>query len=355
MDNAYKNLARHLNKLPNGFPATESGVELKLLKKLFSEEEAELACYLTLDPQTAKTIAEKHNLDERTTFVAYKGMVKKGLIKVERGDKSLAFKIMPFIVGFYEYQNADIDAEFAQLFEEYYKEALHKMMTMEPSVHRVIPIEKTIPMDIEVMPYERASRYIETAHSWGVLRCICRVQQKLIGKGCDHTIENCLVFSHRPSAFDRTDAIKAISKEEALEVLERADHEGLVHSTSNSQQDVDYICNCCTCSCGILRGIAEYGSLTSAAKSEFYAEVNEELCDGCETCIDRCQFKALSMKNDVCVINLTRCFGCGLCVSSCPTAALSLKQKTKTEFEPPPVTEEDWREKRAAARTKFEG
>jgi electron transport complex protein RnfB len=355
MQDIYKQLAHALDGIPNGFPETESGVELKLLAKLFTPEEAALACQLTLEPQSSKAIALKTGQNEQETFTMLKSMTKKGLIEAERGEGSLAFKLMPFIVGFYERQNARIDEEFALLFETYYREAFHKMMSLKPSVHRVIPMEKTIPLNIEVMPYERASTYIENAQSWGVLPCICRVQKRLIGQGCKHSEENCLVFSQIPKAFDRTDAIRAISKEEALGILVDAGKEGLVHSTGNVQKGVTYICNCCTCSCGVLRGIAEFGELNAVGRSDFYVSVDETLCTGCGVCIDGCQFKALEINEDksVCGVNLVRCYGCGLCVSACALGALSLVQKPAVEIEPPPVTEAEWREKRANARTEM--
>lgn len=350
MDNVYKQLAIELDKIPNGYPETESGVELKILEKLFTREEAELACYLSMKPQQAKDVAERSGGDERTTFVLLKGMTKKGLIEAERGQGGLAFKLIPFVVGFYENQNAQIDKEFAQLFEKYYNEAFHRSMTMKPSVHRVIPVEKTVPLNIEVMPYERASTYIESAQAWGVLPCICRVQKRLIGEGCHHTEENCIAFSSRPKAFDRTDAIQAISKEEALELLAKAGDEGLVHSTGNYRQGLTYICNCCSCSCGVLRGIAEFGELNSAAQSDFVAVVDEDLCTGCEICIDRCQFSAINVPNGICLIEKNRCYGCGNCVTTCPVEALSLVKKPEGELEVPPLTEEEWMKERAKAR-----
>ncbi len=133
-------------------------------------------------------------------------------------------------------------------------------------------------------------------------------------------------------------------------MLEQADREGLVHSTRNSQDGVDYICNCCSCSCGVMRGVMEYGSLTSVAKSDFYAAVDEESCDGCEACLERCHFNALLMKDGLCAVETARCFGCGLCVSSCPTGALHLVQKSSDEIETPPRTESDWMKRRAHAR-----
>lgn len=350
MKKIYKQLAEHLDQIPNGFPETESGVELKILTKLFTPEEAEVACAMSLKPLPAKAIAEKYLQHERQTFILLKGMVKKGLIDIERGHDGLLFKLMPFIVGFYERQNAQIDKEFALLFEQYYREALHGMMTISPSVHRVIPIEKAIPLNIEVMPYERASHYLEQANSWGVLKCICRVQKSLIGEGCQHTIENCLAFSHKPNAFTLVNSIRSISKAEAFQILSQASQEGLVHSTQNTQEGVDYICNCCSCCCGLLRGIIEYGSLNAVGRSDFYASVEESLCNGCSVCIEHCQFHALEIISDICQVNRERCFGCGLCVASCPTEALQLVPKSIAETDPPPKSESEWREKRKKAR-----
>lgn len=348
MNKIYKQLAEHLDRIPNGFPATESGVELKILAKLFSPVEAELACRMSLEPASAGCIAEKIGWEERRTFIVLKGMVKKGLISIKRGKGSFLFMLIPFIVGFYERQNAKIDEEFARFFEEYYHEALYKMMTIKPSVHRIIPIEKTIPVNIEVMPYERASTYLQNSKSWGVLKCICRVQKQLIGQGCGHTIENCLVFSSHPRQFDRTEAIRAVTKQEALEILEQAEKEGLIHSTNNVQEGVDYICNCCSCCCGVLGGIIEYGSPNAVAGSDFYTTIDKTLCSGCGVCIDRCHFNALTIENDICEINIDKCLGCGVCVSICPTEALQLVKKIESES--PPFSEAEWREQRTEAR-----
>jgi ferredoxin len=350
VQHVYKDLARVLDGIPNGYPETESGVELKILARLFTPGEAQLACHLELEGQTAKAIAQRTGGDEREIFADLKAMTKKELIKAERGEGGLAFKLMPFIVGFYEGQNSRIDEEFAELFETYYKEALHNMMAVKPSVHRVIPIEETIPVNVEVMPYERASTYLEEANSWGVLRCICRVQQKLVGKGCDHSVDNCLLFTTKANAFARSKDIRPISKEEALDILKNAAEEGLVHATDNVREGVNYICNCCTCSCGILRGLSEFGHVNAMGCSDFYAQVDASLCTGCGACVDRCQFTALDVVNDICEVDRARCYGCGQCITVCPVEAIELKQKTAAEIEPPPANESQWREVRAAAR-----
>ena len=278
-------------------------------------------------------------------------MVKRGLIDLKREEgRGFVFHLIPMVVGFYERQNAKIDKEFAQLFEQYYHERFHETMLSQPSVHRIIPLEKAIPVDIDVMPYEKASTYLDRAQSWGVLDCICRVQKRLIGQGCNHTVKNCLVFSPKPGAFQKTEEIETISHEEALRILAEADREGLVHSINNAQTEVYYVCNCCTCSCGVLRGMVEYGSENSIARSDFYAVSDPDLCSGCEICLDRCSFNAITMEDGLCQVERSSCYGCGLCISTCDTGALSLVQKSPEELAPPPSDDEAWRRIRAASR-----
>jgi len=353
MNNHYQKLADELDQIPNGFPRTESGVELKLLAKLFTTEDAAIASTLSLVPKSLKEIAEQNSMDEGEAKSRLIGMVKRGLIDLKREEgRGFVFNLIPFVVGFYERQNAKIDKEFATLFEQYYQERFHETMLSQPSVHRIIPLEKAIPVDINVMPYEKASTYLDQAKSWGVLDCICRVQKRLIGQGCHHTVENCLVFSPKPGAFERSEEIKSLTREEALEILAEADREGLVHSVNNAQTEVYYVCNCCTCSCGVLRGMVEYGSENSIARSDFYAVVDPDLCSGCEACIERCVFNAMSMVDGFCEVDRAACYGCGLCISTCETEALSLVQKSQEELAPPPADDEAWRRVRAASRNR---
>ena len=151
--------------------------------------------------------------------------------------------------------------------------------------------------------------------------------------------------------FDRTEDIRAITREEALTILDEANKAGLVHSTNNAQDEVYYICNCCTCSCGVLRSMVDYGSEHSIARSDFYATVDEDICTGCETCLDRCQFNAMVMNDGICNVIEANCYGCGLCVTSCPEEALSMVQKNPKEITPPPENDEAWRAIREKERT----
>ena len=143
MNPHYDLLADELNKIPNGFPRTESGVELKLLARLFSEEDATLASTLSMEPKSLKEIAEQNSLSELEAKQRLIGMVKRGLIDIKREEGiGFTFHLIPFVVGFYERQNAKIDKEFAELFEQYYHESFHRTMLSAPSVHRIIPLER---------------------------------------------------------------------------------------------------------------------------------------------------------------------------------------------------------------------
>jgi ferredoxin len=278
-------------------------------------------------------------------------MVRKGLIRVKKGAGQLMFGLMPFVVGIYEEQLPRMDAELAALFEQYIQETHGgSIVQAGPSVHRVIPVEEAIPIEIEVFPYERASELIEGAKAWGVRDCICRVQQRLIGKGCDHPVESCLVFAPIEGLFDHSPVDRAITKEEALRILRETEEAGLVHSPGNYRDGIHYICNCCTCCCGILRGATEFGVSTAIARSDFRAVVNAETCIGCGACTERCPFEALGVPEDVCVVDLVRCLGCGVCVTTCPTGALRLERRPEGETEPPPADLKEWMARRAEAR-----
>ncbi len=348
---AYRRLAERLNALPNGFPRTESGVELRLLARLFTPEQADLAADLRLTPEPAEAVAARTGRDPQATYRTLKQMARQGLVRAVRGKGRFHFALLPFVVGIYEFQLPRMDAELAALFEQYYQESQGRIIIREtPSVHRVIPVEEAVPAGFEVYPLARARELLENAKAWGVRDCICRVQKRLIGQGCDHPVENCLVFAPVAGAFDHSPVDRAISKKEALRILQEAEAAGLVHTTGNYRDGHSYICNCCTCSCGILRGVAEFGILNAVAHSDFRAIVDAEVCAACGDCVERCQFGALSVPDAQCVVDVQRCVGCGLCISACPTGALQLTRRPADQITPLPANDHEWLLQRAQAR-----
>ncbi len=348
--NVYKKLALKLDRIPNGFPETKSGVELKLLAKLYTVEEAEIASEMRLTPESLEEIAQRTGRSPEATRTLLETMVEKGLIRTKGRDEERRFGLMPFIVGIYESQLSRLDEETALLFEEYYETFAKQALSVTPSLHVVIPVEKSIPFEVQIFPYEQASQLLKKAKSFGVRKCICRVQRAFVGEPCKYSLETCLAFRPFEEAFENDADVRVISKEEAFKILRETEEAGLVHSSANMQEGHSYICNCCTCCCGIIRGIAQFGVENSVAKSDFYAAVNPELCTGCETCLKRCQFGAPSIIDSVSHVDKNRCVGCGLCVVTCPSQALSLVRKPIGQNPAPPRNYSEWMTERAKSR-----
>ena len=178
-DVVYRRLAKRVNEIPNGFPATESGIELELLAKMFAPEEAHLASVMKLRPEPAAEIAERATVDSDTALEHLEAMAAKGLISVSEASDGSMFSLRPFVVGFYEEWLPRMDEAFASLFERYYQETHGGLLGEGPAVHRVIPVDAAVPFEVEIFPYESARALLESAKSWGVRDCICRVQQQI--------------------------------------------------------------------------------------------------------------------------------------------------------------------------------
>ena len=339
-----------MDEIPKGFPTTESGVELRLLAKMFTPEEARLASTMRLTPEPASAVSARANVDEETALDLLNAMAGKRVIHVTDSDGMRSFW-MPFVVGLYELWLPRMDEEYAALFEAYYRDAgVAGILRDGPPLRRVIPVDAAIPFEVEIFPYERAGALFESAKSWGVHDCICRVQKGLIGQACDHPVENCLLFAPVENAFADSEDVRPIGKAEALAILREAGEAGLVHSSGNYRRGNAYICDCCTCCCGVMRSIAEFGIQNAVARSAFRAVVEAERCVTCSTCLDRCRFGSLSLPNGAAIVDAARCAGCGLCITTCTTDALRLERVPHDEAPELPATVRNWMRDRAAAR-----
>ena len=344
----YQRLAGSLDALPNRFPRADDGSDLRLLAKMFSPEEAELAADLLPECEGPNEIATRLGRNASEVTGLLKDMARKGLIAIGKTAQGRpGFRLMPFAVGIYEAQIERMDAELAALFEAYYQKAFRRALEIQPQLHRVIPVGESIQNNMEVLPFESVTGLVDQMQAWGVLDCICRTQKALIGEGCDHPVDVCMAFSSTPGAFDGDGVIHPLDREGALQTLKRAADAGLVHTVSNNQKDVWYICSCCTCSCAILRGMADLGIANVVARSSFVNQVDENLCIACGDCVETCSFGALTLDLFAQVLE-TRCVGCGVCVKVCPQGALGLVRRTEVNL--PPVNEAAWRIAREMAK-----
>lgn len=338
MDISYIRLADALNALANGFSRTKTGSEIRLLKYMYSQKEADLACELTGEFEEPKAIASRLNKLPKEVSAGLLSLLREGKVWISREGGKTKFRLAPFIVGSYEAHVKHMSRELALLVEEYLNDGgVEGIMKPQPAIHRVIPVPDAA--DLEwILPYDNVLAIIDNAKSFHVQDCICRLQKDSIGKGCDAPKHNCLSFSTVERALRPGD----ITKEDALKLLKEAEDAGLIHSVSNVVDGLHYICNCCGCCCGILRGITEWGIENTMARANYEAIATEDDCSGCRVCIDRCQVSAIEMIDDVAKIDRNKCLGCGLCVTTCQTDAIKLLSRPQDEQVKPPADFGQW-------------
>ena len=341
-DDAYERLADALDRLPNGFPRTPSKVEIRLLKRIFSPDDASLVSQLSGSMEPIDLIAQRLRLPVKEIRTRLMDLAKRGLVWFDKEGGKPRFRLAPFVVGIYESQLEKMDHELAHLFEEYMAQGgALGIMKPQPALHRVIPAQSAVKTEW-VLPYDDVRAILLSAKTFSVGECICRVEQDHIGRRCNFPLRNCLSFS----SVERPASPGDISQEEALSILDQTEEIGLVHTVSNVAKDFGYICNCCGCCCGILRGITDWGIENSVAYANYYAEIDQDICTGCGTCRERCQVNAISEKDGMSIIDLKSCIGCGLCVSGCPEQAARLYPKPEAEIVPPPEDYATWERER---------
>ncbi len=342
----YEKLANALDKLPNGFPRTSSGTEIELLKKIFSPEEALLASHLSGTMEPIDTIAERVGLPAEEIKAKLMKMAEKGLVWPDRQPEKPRFRLAPFVVGIYEAQLKNMDHELAHLFEKYMADGgAAGIMGPQPALHRVIPAQAAVKSEW-ILPYDDVRAILLSSKTFRVRDCICRVQQDYIGRQCDFPAKVCLSFSSVELPSTPLD----ISQKEALNILDETEEIGLVHTVSNITKGFGYVCNCCGCCCGILRGINDWGIENSVAHANYYAVIDPDECRGCGTCIERCQVHAISEQDGVAVVDRKQCIGCGLCVTGCPNHVAELQLKPKEEIVDPPEDFAAWEHERLGNR-----
>jgi electron transport complex protein RnfB len=351
-EEVYHRLAKVLDTLPNGFPATDSGVEIKLLKKIFTPDQAALFCDMRLTFETDEQVAQRtgrpmEGLLEKLMTMGLHGQ----LFAIQFGE-TWYFKMLPWIFGIFEFQLGRIDKEMAELAEEYAPVYALQFFANKPQLMQVLPIEETISSHQETLPYEKVSALIEKSQAFLVNECICKKERALLDKPCDRPLEVCLALAPLPGIFDKSPIGRVITKDEAYELLKKTEEAGLVHLTNNLQNGQFFICNCCKCCCGPLRSINELGiPAWDVVNSHYYAQIDPNICISCGICAEeRCQVGAIEEGEQAYRIIPEKCIGCGLCISTCPVEAITLVHKDREKNVSPPITEDAWFDERGRLR-----
>lgn len=324
----YERLARYLDSLPCGFPRTPSGVEMRILRRMFTPEEAALMVHITLLPEDARAIARRAGLSVEETDRRLEGMNQKGLLySMAEEGKPTRYITQQFAIGFWEGQVNRLDPELARDCEEYLSTFADPEVWRKMPQLRTIPVGASLNVTTSVLPYEAAEDLVRRQTKFAVANCVCRQERGLVvGHTCDKPMESCLAFGGVAEHYMRVGRGREITMDEAIGLLHQAEEAGLVLQPTNDRDPVA-ICMCCGCCCVALNLIKKHEHPASVASSAFVAHHNPLTCIGCGTCEQRCQMGAMVLENGIASMKAERCIGCGLCVTTCPTDSLKLERK----------------------------
>ncbi|MFW9907454.1 MAG: ATP-binding protein [Candidatus Thorarchaeota archaeon] len=344
----YRLLQQHLDEMPVGFPPTQSGVEIRILKQLFTPEEARLATLLRYSPCPSDSLEEIHEKTQEPGFSMEElqnlldTMVGKGLLLFRHEGNRRFYNNAQWVVGIYEFQvnrlTADLFKDIVDYNIEAFGRVLHK--SKKPQL-RVIPIGKTVTHSNEIANYDNVRELISSSKGpFLVANCICRQGMDTVENPCKVTDrrETCIAFGMMAQMYIDQGWGREVTRDELLEVVQQNEDDGLVLQPSNSRT-LDFLCSCCGCCCGILAGTKMSRKPVKFFSTNHFSEVDQGICNLCGNCVDWCQMEAIALESDALLIDLNRCIGCGICVANCPSEALTLRKHAEERVPPETMDE----------------
>ena len=343
----YRNLRQHLDGLPIGYPSTETGIEIKILQHLFTPEEAKIAVKLRITPEPLEKIYRRvkrmgisiEELEQILYRMYKKGSIAHATVVDENGETKYYANAF-LAVGMYEYQLDRLSKEFVQDFEQYVEEAFMDEFTRTKiSQLRTIPVKQSIPSEHAISTYDNVRSILEdesiTKGKIAIMDCVCRKSKDILGKPCklSDLRETCMTIGRGAQISLDKGWSRQLTTEEALKLLDKFEEAGFIVQPDNTQVPF-FICNCCGCCCELTTHLKKFDKPVEYISSNFYAEVDSDLCTGCEVCLNRCLMDAIILVDEKSSVNRDSCIGCGLCISTCPVEAITLKKKEK-ETAPP--------------------
>jgi Na+-translocating ferredoxin:NAD+ oxidoreductase subunit B len=342
-DDIYQRLRRELDRLPIPFPATKSGVELRLLQKLFTREEAEIAIHISALPEKASKIHKRlgnANISPEHLEQSLNRMVKKGAIRRVRNSSNrdeFRYGKMPLAIGMFEAQVDKLTKGLAEDFFQYGEEAFGAAVVGNRTNQiRTIPLNLRIEPDFQVSNYDDITKIVgDSPGPFAVMNCICRQAKDKTGRPCSRTQdrESCILIEDGVE-FARNLAVgREISKTEVLHLISKAKKAGLVLQPENTQHP-HFVCCCCGCCCGVLTAAQLFAKPAEYLHSNYFAKVDAEKCELCGICLKRCPMDAFSRTNNHMEVSLDRCIGCGACIPACKEKAIQLIRKREVKVPP---------------------
>ncbi|MFC1823879.1 ATP-binding protein [Thermodesulfobacteriota bacterium] len=325
-------------QLAEGINAKGSEIITKIFRKLATPEEARLLLAASPPKSAAELAVELGMVEEKVEEMAT-NLFQRGLMFKSKKPGAKRYYRVRNAMQFHDATVLwpDIPKDLLDDWLEYTEKDMSKFLKSIPkhpdqALGRVLPIDVAVYKHNKILASEDCRSYIENARSIAVTKCTCRV----IGRKCDNPLEVCLQLDKGADyAIDRGTG-RAVTKEEAMEIIRKSEEAGLVHKMDNRTTDIYMLCNCCKCCC-VDWSSAEACSIPVAGPSRFRAKVDPELCNACGTCVDRCLFDAVQLAegdSETAEIDPEECHGCGNCVITCPEEAIVLEEIRKPDFIP---------------------
>ncbi|MGZ8783935.1 MAG: 4Fe-4S dicluster domain-containing protein [Acidimicrobiia bacterium] len=347
LDVEYRLLQERLDRNVTGAPASEA--MMRVLRLLFTPEEAHIARSLpqliSLPKLARKLDVDPEELGERITSMAERGLV----LDFER--EGIRYVVAtPVVIGFFEFTfmrprpgapMEEYAEAFGALFEE--EDFARSIFTGKTQVGRSFVREEVLPDgQTEILDWERATEVVRTAESVAVSLCPCRTDATLRVEGCDAPTRTCLTLGNSAEVMVRAGLAEAITNAEAMEILEEAKAAGLAQTGDNVRNQVSYLCNCCGCCCGMMRGIKRFSIYDGIVPSNWMATIDLSKCRGCAVCAKACPADAITvvpsegkgLRRNWSLVDPARCLGCGVCGDVCRWDAHGMELRDDRPFIP---------------------
>jgi len=349
-DREYRLLQRRLDRHITGAPESEAFI--KILKLLFSADEALLAQNIPIKPISLNGLSRKLNISREELSDKMTDMASRGLVIDIFFKNKQYYSLSPVVIGFFEFTfmrtRDDLPmAELARLFDHYMTaddRFARAVFQGDTQLGRSLVREEALPENdhTEILDWEKASYIIQTSTTAGVSLCACRHKAQHLGTACDKPQEVCLSLNFSAETLIRSGLARLITMGEAMEILETAKEAGLAQTGDNVQRHVGYICNCCGCCCGMIEAIKLFDMRTAIVTSNWIMEIDTARCTGCGKCVKACPLEIIELrqegegrkKNKWAQRDGSLCLGCGVCYSSCKYGAITMTPREQRVFTP---------------------
>lgn len=302
----------------------KSNLVPRILEKLLDETEAR-AVLAAAPPAKLDELSAKTGIDPATLEPMLDTLFRKGMIFKTRKPDGVRYYRVRQVLQLHDSTAVmnNPPAGLMDLWKEYTRDEWpEEVRVFQSPVLRVIPINVSVEPNSQVLISDDVLKYIEGAHNIAATKCSCRA----IDGACGQPVEVCMQLDKAADYAIERGTGRKLSKEEARAMLEMCEEQGLVHIAENKQGLGHVICNCCHDCCinwtSMRTGVGKF-----AAPSRFRAKIDDETCNGCEKCIDRCIFDALTMMDDgtFAKVDDEKCMGCGVCRVACDLDAIAMK------------------------------